>query len=353
MQLRFPTLRGYCHSAPRFATDQNKHMIDGLNLAATEESTADHSALVAREVIDRAEGPIGVFDSGLGGLTVLRAVLAALPNENIIYLGDTARVPYGTRSADTVIRYARGCARVLTQRGVKAVVVACNTVSAVALDMLRSELGLPIIGVVEPGAEAAVHAVLRLGRPHSPNAARIGVLGTAGTVASGAYPRAVARISTRLKVVACAAPLLVPLVEEGLLDGQLPELAVERYLQPLITEQVGVIVLGCTHYPILKPVIERVAERIAGHPIVVVDGAAATASVLSEHIVTNRIAARQNSSPATVELLVTDLPGSFENVARRLLGQDLPQVKLIDLDVEGFSQAASADHDCAVSMRHD
>lgn len=280
-----------------------------------------------------SDAPIGVFDSGLGGLTVLRALLAALPEENIVYLGDTARVPYGTRSAETVIRYARGCARVLTQRGVKAMVVACNTVSAVALDMLRAELDLPIIGVVDPGAQAAVDAVAALVAAGAVDSPRIGVLGTAGTVASGAYSRAVARLSTRLEVVARAAPLLVPLVEEGWLDGQLPELAVERYLEPLITQQVGVIVLGCTHYPVLKPIIERVAARLAGHPICIVDSAEATAGVVRRQIDAGRVVAHGENRDVKLELLVTDMPTSFEVVARRLLGQDLPSVELIDLEV--------------------
>ena len=154
--------------------------------------------------------PLGVFDSGLGGLTVAAALRRALPHERIVYLGDTARVPYGTRSSETVIRYARGCARLLLERGVKALVIACNTVSAVALDILRAELDLPVLGVIEPGARAALDALARSGH-NGP----VGVLGTAGTVASGAYPRAVSQLSTRVEVVAQAAQLLVPLVEEA------------------------------------------------------------------------------------------------------------------------------------------
>src|SRR5262245_32587784 len=150
--------------------------------------------------------PIGVFDSGLGGLTVVRALRARCPGEDIIYLGDTARVPYGTRSPETVLRYALGCARVLVGRGVKVIVVAGNTVSAVALDMLRIELDLPVLGVILPGAKAAVAAS---------GGETIGVLGTTGTIASGAYPRAAASISTRTEVRGNAAPLLVSLAEEG------------------------------------------------------------------------------------------------------------------------------------------
>src|SRR5262245_60454246 len=205
--------------------------------------------------------PLGVFDSGLGGLTVVRSLARTLPHERIVYLGDTARVPYGTRSAETVIRYARGCARVLVERGIKALVVACNTVSAVALEMLRAELDLPVVGVVEPGARAAVRAAEALGREHSLSVPpRIGVLGTVGTISSGAYLRAVAQISTRLEVIGRAAPLLVPLVEEGWLDGDVPLLAVRRYLEPLVAGGARVLVLGCTHYPLIKPAIAAVAS---------------------------------------------------------------------------------------------
>ncbi|MBM4362969.1 MAG: glutamate racemase, partial [Deltaproteobacteria bacterium] len=212
---------------------------------------------------------LGVFDSGLGGLTVVRALRARLPAEDVIYLGDTARVPYGTRSADTILRYARGCAKVLTDRGVKALVVACNTATAVALEMLRAELDLPVVGVIQPGAESAVRLAAALGG----TAGRIGVLGTARTISSGAYPRAVGGVSTRYEVVGQAAPLLVPLVEEGWVEGDVPRLAVERYLAPLLDAGAGVIVLGCTHYPVLREVIVEAAERLAGRPIGVVDSA--------------------------------------------------------------------------------
>jgi len=220
-------------------------------------------------------GPLGVFDSGLGGLTVVRSLRQRCPNENIIYLGDTARVPYGTRSASTVIRYARGCARLLTDRGVKALVVACNTVSAVAVDILRAELDIQVVGVVQPGAAAAVRVAEAEARRTGGPPPKIGVLGTQGTIHSGAYPRAVSISSTRLEVFGRAAPLLVPLVEEGWLEGQVPELAVERYVTQLLEDGAGVIVLGCTHYPLLRPIVEAVAARLAGRTIPVVDSAEA------------------------------------------------------------------------------
>lgn len=276
----------------------------------------------------RAGAPLGVFDSGLGGLTVVHALRRALPAESIIYLGDTARVPYGTRSAETVVRYARGCARLLIERGIKALIVACNTVSAVAIELLRAELDLPVVGVVEPGAQTAIGA-MQQSAGVAPGA-RIGVLGTAGTVASGAYPRAVGQVSTRYEVVAQAAPLLVPLVEEGWLEGEVPRLVIRRYLEPLIAAQVAVIVLGCTHYPLLAPLIREEAERLAGRPIIVVDSAAATADAVREWIEQDRIAAAPHAT-SRLELLVTDRPQSFASVASRFLGEEVPPIELVDL----------------------
>ena len=275
-----------------------------------------------------ADAPLGVFDSGLGGLTVAAALRKALPRERIVYLGDTARVPYGTRSAETVVRYARGCARLLLDRGVKALVIACNTVSAVAVDILRAELDLPVLGVVEPGARAALAALSAHG-----GAGPVGVLGTAGTVASGAYPRAVSQLSTRVEVVAQAAPLLVPLVEEGWLTGDVPRLAVRRYVEPLVAAEVSVIVLGCTHYPLLKDLIAEVAAELAGRVIPVVDSAHATAAAVQAWIDDERIAPA-STTPAPgeeLQLLVTDLPKSFASMASQMLGEGAPSVTQVDL----------------------
>lgn len=280
----------------------------------------------------QSDAPLGVFDSGLGGLTVVHALTQALPDEHIVYLGDTARVPYGTRSAETVVRYARGCAKVLTGRGVKALVIACNTVSAVALEILRAELDLPVIGVIEPGARSAVEAVdaeaRRLGAP-----VKIGVIGTQGTISSGAYPRAVSQISTRLETIGQAAPLLVPLVEEGWLEGQVPELSVRRYLEPLIAQGAGVIVLGCTHYPLLAPVIAKVARELAGHEVPIVDSAVATARDVARLMAEGRLLAADSlaSTAPRLEVLVTDRPRSFAEVASRFLGERAPEVTQIDL----------------------
>lgn len=264
--------------------------------------------------------PIGVFDSGLGGLTVARAIRHTLPQEDILYLGDTARVPYGTRSPRTILRYARSCARLLQQRNIKVLVVACNTVSAVALDMLRVELDMPVLGVIEPGARAAVSVT---------HTHKIGVIATASTVASGAYPRTVAALSSRTEVFSVAAPLLVPLVEEGWLEGDVPRLAVERYLSPLASFGVDTLLLGCTHYPLLRPVIEQVARERIGPTTCVVDSAEATAKQLARFLADRNMLKTEGNG--TMQLLVTDRPQSFADVAGRFLGQPVHDVEIVDL----------------------
>jgi len=269
----------------------------------------------------RGDAPLGVFDSGLGGLTVVRALRQALPNERIVYLGDTARVPYGTRGPATVIKYALACARHLVGRNVKAIVIACNTVSAVAPDRLRVELDIPILGVIEPGARAGVRASLR---------GRIGVLATSATIASGAYPRAVAAESTRAEVIGQAAPLLVPLAEEGWTDGEVPRLAARRYLEPLARAQVDVVVLGCTHYPLLRGVIDSEARDLLGPSVGIVDSAVAVAEETREFLRTRGLH-RAVEDGGSLELLVTDVPKTFELVASRFLKMTLPDVQQIDL----------------------
>jgi len=269
----------------------------------------------------RNKNPLGVFDSGTGGLTVVRALREALPSEDIVYLGDTARVPYGTKGSATVVRYALACARHLAKRDVKALVVACNTVSAVAPDRLKVELDLPVLGVIEPGARAAVAAS---------KTNRIGVLATAGTIASGAYARAVQSISTRAEVFGQAAPLLVPLAEEGWTDGDVPRLAVRRYLEPLARARVDVVVLGCTHYPLLSPVIEREAKEMIGEHVRVVDSARSTAFDVQAFL-TSRSLANDGAQQGVLHLLVTDLPATFGDLARRFLGDARYEVEQVDL----------------------
>lgn len=270
-----------------------------------------------------SDSPIGVFDSGLGGLTVVRAILERLPSERIVYLGDTARVPYGTRSPQTILRYARSCARHLHASGIKVLVIACNTVSAVAVDMLRVELDLPVLGVVAPGARAAVAAS---------RTKRIGVIATPGTIASGAYGQAVASLESRAEVFGRPAPLLVPLAEEGWLEGDVPRLAIRRYLEPLSDASIDALVLGCTHYPLFHALIEEEATRACGSDVRVVDSARATATELADFL-RDRGLLRSSPPPARLQLRVTDLPERFGDVASRFLGQDVSSLDVQAIDL--------------------
>lgn len=270
-----------------------------------------------------SQAPIGIFDSGLGGLTVARAIAEKFPNERLVYLGDTARVPYGTRSAQTVIRYARNCARVLCQYQIKMLVVACNTVSAVALDMLRVELDLPVLGVIEPGALAGIEAS---------QSGKIGVIATAGTVASGAYQRTFASLDSRVEVFVQAAPLLVPLIEEGWTDGEIPEKVTRRYLAGLASRDIDVLVLGCTHYPLLRVVIESEIGYLLGRKIPVVDSASATVTALYKVLTSQKLTA-PSSQDGSLRLLVTDLPGRFSEIAARFMGQGLTGTAINQIDL--------------------
>jgi glutamate racemase len=265
--------------------------------------------------------PIGIFDSGLGGLTVARAIREALPSENLVYLGDTARVPYGTRSARTVVKYAIGCAERLLTFDIKLLVVACNTASGVALGELQDRLDIPVIGVIRPGARAGVKAT---------RSGRIGILATAGTVASGAYERAIHDENGSMEVFARSAPLFVPLAEEGWVIGEVPRLAARRYLQPLADADVDTIVLGCTHYPLLSETIHEVAAELLGHDVAIVDSAEATAATLSEMLA---LGPRADGPAGSLQILVTDLPGQFGASASRFLGKPLDglDIRAIDL----------------------
>jgi glutamate racemase len=263
------------------------------------------------------DAPIGLFDSGVGGLTVLRALEARLPFENTLYLGDTARVPYGTRSGEVVTRYALQCARVLAAQGIKALVVACNTVSAHSLPALARALPIPVLGVIEPGAGAAAARVRGGG---------IAVLGTPATVQSGAYQDALRRLAPGTPVLARACPLFVPLAEEGWTDGEVPRLVAERYLGDLRRSGVDTVLLGCTHYPLLAPTI----AEVVGHRIAVVDGAVATAEA-AHGLLAARGLLRTNRTAARHRTLCTDLPDRFAALARRFLGRPVEGVELVDL----------------------
>ncbi|GJG87566.1 glutamate racemase [Gemmatimonadetes bacterium T265] len=267
--------------------------------------------------VTRADAPIGVFDSGIGGLTVVRELRRQLPAEDIVYFGDTARVPYGPKSRETVERYSREIASFLLTRNVKAIVVACNTATAHALPMLEAELPVPVVGVVGPGARAAVRTTSDGG---------IGVIGTAGTVRSGAYERAIAAIAPHTNVTARACPLFVPFVEEGWTDHPATRLVAEEYLAPFRAAAVDTLVLGCTHYPLLK----RVIADVVGPDIRLIDSAHETAAETGDVL-----RARQLAAPAAragvAHYVVSDAPDHFARTARHFLGAPLQDVETFTL----------------------
>ena len=265
--------------------------------------------------------PIGVFDSGVGGLTVVRALRARLPGEDIVYLGDTARVPYGSKSPRTVERYSLTCQQFLLARSVKLVLIACNTASANALPALQAASPVPVIGAVDPGAESALAA----SRNH-----RIGVIGTLGTVRSGAYERALAARAPDAHVTALACPLLVPLAEEGWVDDEVAAAVARRYLTQLFVRDpdIDTIVLGCTHYPLLRDVLTRTAAALAHRPVAIVDSATAmaeaAAAALGEPVVDRR------GAPGALACFATDI-SRLDEMAPRFLGEPVTSFDLVDL----------------------
>lgn len=267
-----------------------------------------------------ADLPIGVFDSGVGGLTVLRAIRERLPNESLMYLGDTARLPYGTKSPETVTRYALQATRILVERGIKMLVVACNTASAVALDALRAQYpGTPVVGVVEPGAQAACDAT-RTGR--------VVVIGTEGTIRGGAYERAIRGRRPDVRVTGIACPLFVGLAEEGWTRGEVPQAVARAYLGEVLAPDAGdrpdCLVLGCTHFPVLVDVL----ASLAGPSVTLVDSAATTAAVVAE-----QVAGAMAASGGELQLLATDATHRFARVGSGFLGHPLDPagVELVDL----------------------
>lgn len=263
---------------------------------------------------------IGIFDSGVGGLTVLKEVVRALPQEDTIYLGDTARVPYGTKSPETVIRYSRQIARYLFSRDIKLLVVACNTASAVALSSLQREFSIPIVGVIEPGARAAAQVT---------KSGKVGVIGTAATVASSAYTKAIKRINPEIEVVTRACPLFVPLAEEGWVDNEVAQLTARMYLGDLRDQGVDTLVLGCTHYPILKGVI----AQVMGPGVTLVDSAEQTALTVAQ-ILSGQGLLRPADERGNHHYYVTDIPAGFIRVGNRFLGGRLGDVYQVNLEQE-------------------
>lgn len=263
--------------------------------------------------------PVGIFDSGLGGLTVFRAIAELLPAERLIYLGDTARVPYGTKSAQTVVRYSQENTEFLLDQDVKAVVVACNTASAYAVPRLQRHFKPPVLGVLEPGARQAI--------AHSAQK-RIGVIGTAGTVTSGAYERVLQNIDSQVQVVSEACPLFVPLVEEGWLDAEETRSIARHYLEPLLRAEVDTLILGCTHYPMLRPVI----ADIMGPDVVLIDSAQAVAEALQELLKSQHLlrAESRRGGPTDHQFFVTDSPERFRRVGEIFLGHPLENVQKVN-----------------------
>jgi glutamate racemase len=266
---------------------------------------------------NRSAAPIGVFDSGIGGLTVVRELMRQLPNESIIYFGDTARVPYGPKSPDTVLRYSREIIDFLKGEGVKAVVVACNTATAHALPALREENDLPIVGVIEPGSRAAARAT---------RTRNVGVIGTHGTIRSGAYERAIASISPDARITALACPLFVPLVEEGWLDTEATRLIANEYLSPFKDAGVDTLVLGCTHYPLLKPVI----GSVVGRDVRLIDSAEETAAETATALEKAGLAHEATDS-ARYRFIASDAPEQFLRVGGRFLGSSIDRVETVTL----------------------
>jgi glutamate racemase len=263
-----------------------------------------------------SDRPIGVFDSGIGGLTVAHEIIRQLPNESLIYFGDTARVPYGPKSPDTVRRYSREIAAFLRDQDVKALVIACNTATAHALETLQEELTIPVIGVVQPGARAAVQAIGGAG-------GHIGVIGTSGTVRSGAYERAIRELDPDAQVTVRACPLFVPLVEEGWIDHPATRLVARDYLAPFLAENVTALVLGCTHYPLLKGML----CRELGPNVALIDSAAETAAEIGRVLEQENLQAPPSIVP-THRFVASDDPLQFLQLGQRFLGDAIEGVEI-------------------------
>jgi len=257
--------------------------------------------------------PLGVFDSGVGGLTVVRALRAAFPRRDILYVGDTARVPYGNKSAETVTTYSREIINFLKGKGADRIVVACNTASALAVENLRGAAGVPLHGMIESGVQSALA---------ESGEGPVGVIGTAATVASGAYQEALSRARPGTKIIAQATPLLAPLVEEGWLDGEVTEKVVRRYLEPLMKEKIRVLVLACTHYPLLKGVL----GKVLGSEVKLVDSSEACAKSLQQ--TEDKI-----QEKGELKIYLTDEPGPFFGRVENFLGSgSVASIQRVSLD---------------------
>ncbi len=256
--------------------------------------------------------PIGVFDSGIGGLTVVRALTNRLPHENITYFGDTARVPYGPKSSLVVREYAAQDTDVLLEHNVKMIVIACNTVSAVALDVVQKRAKVPVVGVIFPGAQAAARASAKK---------RVGIIGTVGTISSNAYTHALRQIDPGIQAFARACPLFVPLAEEGWTDHKATELIAKEYLFPLTLEKIDTLILGCTHYPLLSDVIAKVLPQ----HVSLIDSGEATAEAVT-HLLDELEMRNTSKFKPNLQFYVSDVPHKFTEVGERFLGQKLGRI---------------------------
>jgi glutamate racemase len=261
------------------------------------------------------EKPIGVFDSGVGGLTVMKEIIRRLPGESILYLGDTARVPYGIRSPETVSRYSHESARFLISKDIKMLVVACNTSSSVSLGFLKREFNVPVIGVVEPGAKAAAAKT---------KFRKVSIIGTEATIKSGSYEMAIKEIDSSIKVTGIPCPLFVPLIEEGWLDGEVVTLTAEKYLSGIRSGGVDVLVLGCTHYPMIKDVI----AGVTGIPLI--DSAVETAREVERVLGGVNMLFKEDRTPLR-EFYVTDSPEKFADISENFLGYEATNISKIKL----------------------
>ena len=261
------------------------------------------------------DNPIGVFDSGIGGLTVLQKIIEVLPKENTVYLGDTARAPYGTKSTETVLRYSFENTDFLIEKEVKLVVVACNTSTAVALEHLREKLSVPVIGVIEPGVMRALSTTKKK---------RVGVIGTEATIQSGAYTRALKAEDPNIEVYSRACPLFVPLAEEGWTDNAVVEMTVKVYLESLRQSGIDTLILGCTHYPLLKKAI----RKFMGNGVKLVDSAEEVAKTVGAVLKKQSLARRIGKG--THGFFVTDAPDRFVKVGRRFLGEKVESAVRIE-----------------------
>jgi glutamate racemase len=263
------------------------------------------------------EKPIGVFDSGIGGLTVVKRLMSVLPKESIIYFGDTARVPYGSKSNETVIEYSIQNTKFLLQKGVKAVVVACNTASSIAIDELRKNFDVPIIGMITPGAKMAVEETRNK---------KIGVIGTRATIFNKAYSNAISKLDSKIEVFEKACPLFVSLAEEGWTHHKATYEIAEEYLKELREKDIDTLVLGCTHYPLLADVI----QEVIGENVRLIDSGIASSEVVRNEL--QRIGLETNSAvPGNASFYVSDIPTTFKQVAELFLGQKINEVFKVDV----------------------